>query len=211
MTTPPTPITSLCQLVRYECTSPDSVPVRTAVSNIANLRALRFKTAYSPTKILTSVRRSERSLELGVLDDNIKKQVEHLKSIAVFQDYSVIDDISWDNIAKCIKPLTAGGSLKVYNYKKNEYIGDGGLPVGTLPGLVYLPSPLFSLDFVEKLNLAHGYLRPPIFLDKFFSPNLALVVMFAFLVLLYFALVAALRPSPHQGAGFRVKPAGTPQ
>lgn len=204
------PITSLCQLVRYKCASPDSVPVRSVVSDIANLRALRFQITYSPTKAFSAVRRRERTLEIGILDDNIAKQTEALKNMALFQDYSVIDQITWDNIAKCVKPVVAGGSLVAFSGKKDEYIGDDGIPSGTLPGLQYLPAPLFSLGFVEKLDLAHGPLRPPIFLDKFFSPNLALVLVFAFLVLVYFVMVAALRRPPHQVPRSRVEPAGTP-
>lgn len=166
----------------------DAPPLACAVTDAATKRDFLFKTKYDPSGLLTPTDRQVRQKELGIIQDDLAgDEVDMQRKFGLHAPV----DISWADFTSCLwNPDGRPGGPHENEYFRRE----------DLTSLGYTPRPLVG----GRVFADTAALRPlrgsvPVWLDRFVNPGLAIVLVFAFIVLVFGALLYAAYRSGHAG------------
>ncbi|GFR89416.1 hypothetical protein ElyMa_002542500 [Elysia marginata] len=154
-----------------------SPPPECRVLDLATKRDLYIQTKYSPSGFASKTARDVRNKELAIIQSNIDDDVKALQS--KYGADAPIDGITWNALTECLWAPngTPGGPNHNKYFKRNDLVALG-----------YQPQPALGHAAQKKLPLALTS-HIPIWMDHAFGPDLAVIVIFGFLLVIFAALL----------------------
>lgn len=163
----------------------ESIPAACHITQLATKKDMYFKKKYDPSGLVSGSARMIRKDELGALQNDIDADTTRLE-----REYGLDapTDITWDDFTECLwNPAGYPGGPHSNKYFEREDIKLLG----------YRPQPLFGAKALEGALPATLASHVPVWLDRVFNPDLAIVLIFVVLVVVFAALMyRAHRPAP---------------
>ena len=150
-------------------------PPGCAVTDLATKKDIYFRTQFEPKNAFTAAGRLVRRRELAVIRSDISDDVAKVR-----RAYGAAPDIAWNDFTSCLwdpSGLPGGPHGNIY-FGRDD-----------LSSLGYQPRPVLSAKFLEKRVPAALTNQIPVYLDRVLSPELAVVVIFVLLVVIFGVLV----------------------
>lgn len=163
-------------MISGQCTN-SPLPPDCYVTDLATKQDMYFRAKYNPSSFISETSYEIQKKQLNILQGDINYDINQLKSK---YGSSVETDITWNDFTNCLwNPNgSKGGPHNNKYFERND-----------LTSLGYQPRPLFGGNILE------GKLPPkvtnfvPVWLDHIFNPDLAIVVILLFLVVIFVGLI----------------------
>jgi len=136
-----------------------------------------FQTRYGPSGFVSETARDIRNKQLGILQGDIDDDAAQIESK---YGKGAPSDITWNDFTECLwsPDGSRGGPHGNEYFERND-----------LRSLGYQPQPLFGAAALEG-QLPRALTEPvPIWVDHAFNPDLAVIVIFGLLIVVFAALM----------------------
>ena len=160
-----------------KCSGSSPVP-ECYITDLATKRDMHFRTKYSPSGFISGTARDIRNKKLNIIQGDINGDISQIKSTKYGKDAPT--DITWNDFTEC---RWNSNGLKGGPHG-NEYFKRADLT-----SLGYKPQPLFDVSSLKD-RLPHVLTESiPIWIDHAFNPDLAVIIIFMILVVIFAVLI----------------------
>lgn len=155
-----------------------SPPPECYVMDLATKRGMYIQTQYSPSGLVSGTARGIRNKELSIIQNDIDADVQALQT--KYGADAPTDGITWDALTECLwnPDGSPGGPNRNKHFKRDD-----------LTALGYQPQPVLGAATLEGKMPRTLTSAVPIWMDHAFNPDLAVIIIFAFLLGIFAALM----------------------
>jgi hypothetical protein len=145
--------------------------------DLATKRDMYIQTKYSPSGLVSGTTRDIRNKELAILQNDIDDDIKQLQAK---YGADVPTDLTWNDLTECLwNPDGSPGGTHNNKYFKRD----------DLTTLGYQPQPVLGAATLEGKLPSTLTGRVPIWVDHAFNPDLAVIIIFAFLIIIFAVLM----------------------
>jgi len=144
------------------------------IIDLATKRDMYIQTKYNPAGLISGTAQDARNKELSILQNDIDTDIKMIQS--KYGANAPTDNITWNTLTECLwnSNGSSGGPNRNKYFKRND-----------LTALGYQPQPILDVTVFENKLPASFTDKIPIWMDHIFNPGFAVIIIFAFLLLVF--------------------------